>query len=108
MTEPNREAVNEAIAVLNRIHAADPTVLPALMSYRVRCNEAVADDPSVQVKVVPADQLGKEDGYFEVGLLGIINGIFGVDARSVGFIGAYYDDDHNLTHFDWTVAEGNQ
>lgn len=89
-------AVDRAIEVLNRIHAADPTVLPALIAHRVPCNIAVGDDPTVQV--------GKIDGtdQDEVGLLGIINGLFGVQGpKAVGFIAANYDDDHNLTNFSF-------
>lgn len=82
---------DEAIAVLNRIHAADPSVLPALIAHRVPCNETVADDPTVQV--------GKQGDGWEVGLLGIVNGFFGVDERTWGFIAAVYDDDGVLTHF---------
>ena len=81
----------DAIEVLNRIHSTDPTVLPQLIAYRVPCNEGLVDDPTVQV--------GVHDGTAEVGLLGIINGIFGVDERSWGFIAAIYDDDGVLLGF---------
>lgn len=91
-------AVDEAIEVLNRIHQADPSVLPALIVHRVPCNRALADDPTVQVGAPP----GEADGPFEVGLLGIVNGLFGVDERSWGFIAAVYDDDHQLVRFERT------
>ena len=65
MTDP----IDRAIEVLNRVHQADPTVLPALIEYRVPCNDAVADDPTVQVR-------GGYDSPVTVGLLGIINGLF--------------------------------
>lgn len=80
------DAVDQAIEVLNRIHAADPTVLPALIEHRVTCNEAVADDPTVQVGLRP-------DGTAEVGLLGIINGLFGANERGWGYIGAVWSHD---------------
>jgi hypothetical protein len=80
------EAADAAIEVLNRIHKADPTVLPALMAYRVPCNETICDDPTVQVRK-------NDNGDWEVGLLGIINGIFGiVEGKEHGYIAAYYDD----------------
>lgn len=95
MIDRESEPVRLAIEVLNRVHAADPTVLPALIGYRVPCNVAVADDPTVQV--------GKIDGAdeaWEVGLLGVVNGLYGVQGeRAVGYIAAHYDDDHRLTHF---------
>lgn len=93
-------AIDQAIKVLNRIHAADPTVMPALISHRVPCNEAVAADPAVQVGVIPAG--------FEVGILGIINGIFGCDSSGRGFIAADYDEGYNgftLTRFVRLDAE---
>lgn len=83
--------VDQAVEILNRIHAADSTVLPALIEHRVACNEQLATDPTVQVR-------GRV-GEAEVGLLGIINGLFGVDDNSRGFIGAEYDTDHRLTGF---------
>lgn len=83
-------SIAQAVEVLNRIHQADPTVLPALIGHRVPCNEELADDPSVQVGVL-------ESGY-EVGILGVINGLIGANEQ-VGFIAAVYDDDGALTHF---------
>lgn len=79
-----KQTVKNAIDVLNRINELDSTVLPQLIKYRVPCNEALADDPTVQV--------GKlMDGAWEVGLLGIINGFFGVDENEVGYIYAHLD-----------------
>lgn len=95
-------AADQAIEVLNRIHTADPTVLPALIGFRVPCNMAVADDPTVQVGPdrPPADQ-----SQMVVGLLGVINGLFGtVHGGAWGYIGAVYDDDGELTHFQRTKA----
>jgi len=62
---------DDAIELLNDINKRDPSVLPALVNYRVACNERLALHPTVQV--------GKAgDGKMEVGLLGIINGLFDV------------------------------
>lgn len=92
----------EAVAVLNRIHESDPTVLPALIGYRVPCNYRLMRDPTVQVG--PRRDLtpgGLFPGrVYEVGLLGIINGLFGVHGESsTGYIGAQYDGDHRLVEF---------
>ena len=99
----------EAIDVLNRIHAADPTVLPALIDHRVECNRALADDPTVQVGVIPGMETMTTPGFdrYNVGLLGIINGIFGIRSLSEahgtqGWIAAVYDADRNLKHFTLT------
>lgn len=82
------DPVDQAIEVLNRIHKTDPTVLPELISYRVECNLELADDPTVQV--------GREKTHgvvYKVGLLGIINGLFGVDENGWGFIYANFEKD---------------
>lgn len=76
MSEPI--TVEQAIGRLNEINEMDPTVLPALINFRVPCNQALADHPTVQVG-------HGQDGY-EVGLLGILNGIFGADERGWGHI----------------------
>ena len=103
----NNVTPQEAIDVLNRIHAADPTVLPELIAYRVPCNVAVADDPTVQVG--PRDdvlQTEHSDGRdWKVGLLGVLNGIFGIRAQTQGWIAASFDDEHNLTGFVLTGDE---
>ncbi|MES1975734.1 MAG: hypothetical protein V4472_25025 [Pseudomonadota bacterium] len=98
MTEPDMAAIDQALAVLNRIHKADPSVLPTLIAHRVSCNQAVADDPSVQVGKRAAD-----DGW-EVGFLGIINGLFGVDASGWGYIAASFNKDHSLEGFAFFKA----
>lgn len=91
-------AVDRAVAILNQIHQMDPTVLPALINYRVPCNEILADHPTVQVG--PIDKISNT-GPAEVGLLGILNGIFGtVPGHGYGYIAAHYDDARNLTHFE--------
>ena len=92
MSEPLTDAIDTAIEVLNRVHDADPSVLPTLINYRVPCNEAVADDPTVQV--------GEYEGITKVGLLGIVNGLFGtIPGRKSGWIGAYHDDEGSLVKF---------
>ncbi len=91
------DKIDQAIEVLNRVNEADPTVLPLLIDYRVPCNRAVADDPTVQV--------GVHDDVWSVGVLGIVNGIVGIDTNGSGFIAAHYDDDGVLTHFVRLSAE---
>lgn len=90
----------DAVKVLNRIHAADPTVLPALIGHRIPCNEALADDPTVQVGPLPKDAPVRDGREWEVGLLGIVNGLFGTRTRfGPGFIGAVADEDGKLVEF---------
>lgn len=89
------EAAIEAVRVLNRIHAEDATVMPALIAYRVPCNEALTDDETVQVgRAVP------NEPQCEVGLLGILNGIFGINDNRYGYIAAIYDDEGTFSRFE--------
>ena len=82
MTEPNRAAIADAVRVLNEAAAADRLALTKLLTIRVRCNETLADHPTVQV-LAPKDRTAN---LTTVGGLGIINGLFGIDANHWGYI----------------------
>ena len=79
-----------AVALLNEINELDPSILPALIKQRVTCNAKLAEHPTVQVGIKK-----DEDGVFEVGLLGILNGIFGVKSDDWGYIEAHFDNEQN-------------
>lgn len=76
MTIKDSVSIDDTIAFLNELMAIDPDAMAQLCISRVPCNEALADHPTVQV--APEDQ-----GY-SVGILGIINGLFGVDGSGWG------------------------
>jgi len=80
--------LKRAVALLNEINELDPSVLPALIKHRVTCNTKLAEHPTVQVGIKD-----DEDGVFEVGLLGILNGIFGVKSDDWGYIEAHFDNE---------------
>ena len=88
--------LEHAVLVLNQVNELDPTVLPELIDYRVSCNKALADHPTVRVgkwsEKKPFGLVGEDKGY-EVGLLGILNGLFGVKENGYGYIAARYADD---------------
>ena len=87
MEESPTTSVNEAIWLLNGMLKMDPAAVTLLMEIRVACNEALADHPTVQVTK-------KDDGTHEVGLLGLLNGIFGVRADDLyGHVTATYEQD---------------
>lgn len=88
--------ITKVIETLNRIHEVDPTVLPALIEFRVPCNDALAGDPTIQV-----GQRREEDGW-EVGFLGILNGVLGIREDGWGHVTAHYSAG-KLTHFKLTV-----
>jgi len=80
--EPNE--IDRAIQVLNRALAASPNSIRFLVENRTVCTESLADDPTIQC--------AEDEGSWFVGMLGIINGILGVDRNSgYGPIQAMFD-----------------
>ncbi len=77
--------IEHAVAAMNSMHKCDPTALRRLLEYRVSCNEELADHPTCQV--------GAELNKYDVGMLGVINGIFGVVDIGSGYIAALVDED---------------
>jgi hypothetical protein len=73
-------ALDEAIQALNSMLAADPEAMLALVEARVPCNDALANHPTCQV--------GGDKGAYAVGMLGVLNGIFGKDEAGWGYIAA--------------------
>jgi len=85
----NMPSIDDAIRILNEINEMDSEVLPALINQRVPRNQTLADHPTVQVGGRNSLNIS-EDAYaerpFEVGLLGILNGLFGVADNGWGYI----------------------
>ena len=75
----------EVIDVLNGALALDREAVEVLVEQRVPCNEALADHPTIQVQ--------GDDSGAAVGLLGVLNGLFGTDEEGWGPIAAVFDDD---------------
>lgn len=73
---PRTLTVDDAIDILNDIIKTDPAAVTALVNYRVPCNEALANHQTVQVR-------GSNQ---TVSMLGLINGLFGVDEDQYGYI----------------------
>jgi hypothetical protein len=98
--------IDQAIELLNQAVLTDREAIAALISNRVSCNEALANHPTIQVVAIinKTRACGKsEPGLnierYEVGLLGILNGLFGIDENGWGFIVAHYDDSGTLLGF---------
>lgn len=77
-------SIDDAITYLNELIALDKPAIAALIANRVPCNEALANHPTVQVSK-------QNDGY-HVGMLGILNGLFGVDDTEWGPIVFVFED----------------
>ena len=79
------------VELMNEALELDPVAVNALCGHRVACNVALTEHKSIQVGLVPGDH--PERGY-QVGLLGILNGIAGADDRSHwGAVAAIVDKD---------------
>lgn len=67
--------VDEVIAILNRAIDEDIIAMTALFGVRVKCNEDLSNDPTIPVR-------SHEDDSVTVGVMGIINGLFGYDDKT--------------------------
>jgi hypothetical protein len=74
-------SIQDVIDVLNQAVALDKDAVEALVEHRVPCNSYLADHPTIQVT---------QD--HKIGLLGILNGLFGADADGWGAIAAVFGD----------------
>ena len=77
--------IQETVDFLNELLKVDSQAINTLFSTRMACNKDMADHDTVQVAVFPPD-------YFQVGMIGILNGLFGKDEFGWGHICADYND----------------
>jgi len=99
-----------AVAILNNALELDREAVQALIETRVPCNSKLAEHDTIQVAEEGPSVVGGEMEY-NVGLMGLLNGMFGVDERTgFGPITAVFENqDPNddgpgkLLHFTPTV-----
>lgn len=89
-------ALDEVIELLNEAVRDDRIAMDLLVNERVYCNETLANHPTIQVQkaeplVVFNTKMSEEVSRWQVGLLGILNGIFGIDERGTGRIAAVFN-----------------
>lgn len=91
----NEVVTERVLEMMTEIAATDPEAVRRLIEARVPCNETLAQHPTVQVGRISAD-----DPRYEVGLLGILNGLCGTFDRGPkqgwGPIRAIVEDDGNV------------
>lgn len=83
----NIEVLQEAVRVLNEALRLDPTAINALFLHRVAVNVPLAEHSTIQVRrssPPPADTLG---------VLGLLNGIFGADVDGIGYLCSLVEDE---------------
>lgn len=83
--------IEDALRVLNEAVKADREAMQALIDARVLCNDKLGKHPTIQV--------GRMDGCLRVGILGLLNGLFGTAEDGWGAIAAVFDDDGTITEF---------
>ena len=71
-------SIDEVIEFLNEASACDADAITQLVTQRVMCSEGLANHPSIQVR--KADH----NGFYSVGFLGVLNGLFGIDEDGWG------------------------
>lgn len=77
--------IQETVDFLNSLIKIDSSTITKLFDTRIHCNEAIANHETVQVINVGIH-------YFKVGMIGILNGLFGIDEYGWGHIIANYED----------------
>jgi hypothetical protein len=79
--------IDDVVELLNELNELDASAMRRLIEARHSCNRGVADHPTVQVMSV------NKEGPYKVGMLGFLNGLFGVDGSGSGPIQMVTDDD---------------
>jgi hypothetical protein len=78
--------LDSVIDLLNEALELDQEAMSNLVSNRAECNEALAEHPTIQCSSHHVE------GTYTIGLLGIINGIFGVDEDLYGAVTMVLED----------------
>lgn len=92
--------LEETVAFLNALVKIDRDAMQRLVGARVECNLALADHPTVQAGPLHSgpgsghlNQTEKKEERFELGFVGVLNGLFGIDDEGWGSIAANYVPD---------------
>lgn len=107
--KPRMIDVDDAINLLNEILEVSPKTIETMVFDRVECSEELANHQTVQVE--KGSSQGFIDGnklrtVYRVGLLGIINGLFGADIKGWGAIQAVMERDR-IRRFERVPHFGN-
>lgn len=89
--------LDKTIEFMNELVEADAKAIEMLVETRVPCTDDLAEHPTLQVTGYGTDAP-------KLGLLGILNGLFGIDGDGWGAIAAVFDDEGRLTHFKRVTA----
>lgn len=96
---PNEAALYLAISVLNQALLADPDAINEMMRVEVQVNDRLGDHWAVQCGPSTLIDRDKPDAPTVVRPLGLINGLFGVDQDSWGYIGMMVGENGRIKYF---------
>ncbi len=82
-------SVQGVVDLLNQALRMDGQGISALIEERITVNKDLANHPTIQC-------VDSGRGRFEIGMLGFLNGLFGVDEKMSGAIEAVIDDKKKL------------
>lgn len=68
MTEEKKDITETFLEVLNRALETDRNAIQWLFTYRVECNQELAEDPTIQVR-------SRDDTKCSLAVIGLLNGI---------------------------------
>jgi hypothetical protein len=87
MTWKKAVSAQDVVDLLNEMLEKDPIATRELCETRVPCNQDIADHESIQVTSNP------EKTNPRVGIIGVLNGFFGVDSKGYGPIAMNVDEE---------------
>jgi hypothetical protein len=90
-------SIDDTIEYLNELLALDAKAMAALIGSRVPCNAALRDHPTALVLAT-----GPTGSNARIGILGLLNGLFGVRDDGLGEICAIFDKSDKLVRFERT------
>lgn len=79
----DQELAQKVVDFLNELIALDRPAIAALCNIRVPCSEALANHPTVQA--------GPQHGGYNVGMIGVLNGLCGAYPDTWGAIAAIFE-----------------
>lgn len=90
----NKITAEDVVCLLNELLDIDSIATKKLIEHRVSCNKNVVNHPYIQVNC-------DDSKNPKVGLLGFLNGLFGVNENGAGCIVVKYTDAdcNNIIHF---------
>ena len=76
-------SAEHAVKIMNEAFALNPSAIETLVDSRVSINEKLANHPTIQA--------GSDSEVYSLSIIGLLNGIFGIDENGQGPIARLYD-----------------